>query len=376
MRFLTEDCVKLEKLSWNWPDEIAAKVQEIWGPQLGEIIDQSCWDELKADIKHSGLLGSGGACSLLHVFVQAGNALAVQLLLYKGKGSDMIRAKEKSTGRTALHIATETAKHGIFKLLLGADADPLEADNNGISSYALAISGGDEYIVRTLIEGSSNVNEPVRAGSDGKLVRPLMLALEAENKKILELLLENGARVNVRDSEGNTPLTKAIQDGRSLDIVQTLLRRGANPSARNDRKETALIVAVKANSEEFVNLLLNLEKKPEVDEKNTDGETPLYLAAKMGSHAIVKALLESGADCVTPYESGITPLDVASAKNVGVLELLQGARRQRMSWLQRHFVRDHLDRKVSKAKSKEARPLISVPAWTYEDSRGTFKSTS
>jgi ankyrin repeat protein len=365
----------LEKLSWKWQDEIAVEVQEIWGHQFESNVDQACWDEVKADIKHAGIFGSGQATSLLHIFVRGGSESAVQLLLYKGKTSDIVRAKEKSTGATALHLATKAGAHAIFRLLLGADADPLEADHNGISSYAMAISGGDERIIKILMEGgySASVNNSVPAGENID-VPPLMLAVQTENKAILELLLDNQARVDVRDSVGNTPLMKAIADGRSLEIVQLLLSRGANPNAENDAKDTPLILAVKAGSELFVDCLINLNTEAKFEIRNADGETALYIAAKMGLESVVKALLEKGANCVTDYEPGHTPLDVARPDDVGVMGLLQDARRKKMSCVQRYLIRDTLDRKYSKAKSKGKGPIFESPQWSYTQSIGILST--
>lgn len=63
----------------------------------------------------------------------------------------------------------------------------------------------------------------------------LMYAVSAE---AIQFLLNNGADVNARDNNGNTPLLNAIKDNKGYDIVQKLLAHGANVATKNDNNET------------------------------------------------------------------------------------------------------------------------------------------
>jgi ankyrin repeat protein len=242
-------------------------------------------------------------------FVQVGNVAAVRWLLYKANRRDIVNAKVKPNGVTPLHIATAMNEHEIFEMLFEAGADPFTADNNGISSYAMAILRGDPRIIKILVDRDpESINHPIPA-SNQRLVKPIMLAIEGENsQEILRLLIRNGGTVDGRDNDGNTPLMKAIQDGRNTEVIQTLLERGANPDAQNDHQDAALIFAIKANSKAVFDLLLDRPGKRDVNTKNNDNETALYLVATLPSQAMVQALIDKGAEWTEP--SGKHPQDI------------------------------------------------------------------
>ena len=95
----------------------------------------------------------------------------------------------------------------------------------------------------------------------------LVLAARAGHKEAVKALLEAGANVNSRDSEGNTALITAVFYGRT-DVVETLLAAGADTNAIStmiyDIKEgsqyyygpmTALDIAMKKNFTAIVKLL-------------------------------------------------------------------------------------------------------------------------
>ncbi|GLU16929.1 hypothetical protein SLE2022_333330 [Rubroshorea leprosula] len=67
----------------------------------------------------------------------------------------------------------------------------------------------------------------------------LHLACHCGNSVMLELLLQFGADINMRDSHGQTPLHHCIAMGNNL-LAKFLLRRGANPSIKDNGGLSAL----------------------------------------------------------------------------------------------------------------------------------------
>jgi len=61
---------------------------------------------------------------------------------------------------------------------------------------------------------------------------------------LLESLLKSGIDINVRNSDGNTPLMAAASTG-NLDMINLLIRKGAIRSIRNNLGETAEQVATR-----------------------------------------------------------------------------------------------------------------------------------
>jgi ankyrin repeat protein len=60
------------------------------------------------------------------------------------------------------------------------------------------------------------------------------------NEAMCELLINNGADMEVADQAGNTVLLRTVRQGSSSETVSLLLRHGADVNARNHRGDDAL----------------------------------------------------------------------------------------------------------------------------------------
>jgi len=84
----------------------------------------------------------------------------------------------------------------------------------------------------------------------------LHLASLRGDTEIVELLLEAGANVNIKNKFGWTPLHLAAREGH-IDIVQMLLEAGANIGAKNKFGRTPLDYAVKHRHTDIVRMLVS-----------------------------------------------------------------------------------------------------------------------
>lgn len=73
---------------------------------------------------------------------------------------------------------------------------------------------------------------------------------------LLTSLLKSGIDVNVRNSDGMTPLMAAASTG-NLDIIRLLLAKGADTSITNNLGETAAAIAVRSNHPQAVDMLMS-----------------------------------------------------------------------------------------------------------------------
>ena len=133
----------------------------------------------------------------------------------------------------------------------------------------------------------------------------LVTAIRDADAQAVRKLIDNGADVNARDAEGNTPLILASFYA-SPKCVELLLEKGADANAANKAGVTALIRA--ATNYEKTRLLVNAGAKVRVRTADL-GNTPLILAARRaGNSRTVKLLLERGADATERNNAGISPI--------------------------------------------------------------------
>lgn len=184
-----------------------------------------------------------------------------------------------------------------------------------------AVEGGPVVIVIEVPPGRSNA--PAAA------VKPV--ASKPPWVKTVELLLDNGAYIEARDSERNTPLLLAATLGQT-DIFMLLLERGADTHARNKYGDTPLIAAACECALATMNSTYGivktlLEKGADPNARNLEGTTALMNAASgFGGSAIVKLLLESGADPTAKDKHGNTALALAlRSKRPDKVKLLKQA---------------------------------------------------
>jgi ankyrin repeat protein len=128
-----------------------------------------------------------------------------------------------------------------------------------------------------------------------------------------------------------TPLMNAVmaQDAAPA-VVAVLIGRGADVNAaESGQRWTALHFAARDQNAALVRLLL--EAGAEVDPQDAFGDTPLWrsVMSSAGRLAAMKLLVEHGADPGVPNLHGISPLDLARKTGQDdVVALLEGRDRQ------------------------------------------------
>ncbi|KAL6043700.1 Ankyrin repeat domain-containing protein 49, partial [Balamuthia mandrillaris] len=99
-----------------------------------------------------------------------------------------------------------------------------------------------------------------------------------EHVRVLQLLLDKGARLDQRDKNGLTPLHRACYEN-NLHMIRVLLSKGADVRAEDKFKSHPLHWASYTNGRKDVVQLL-LEHGADATHKNDHGETPVDNAKK------------------------------------------------------------------------------------------------
>lgn len=170
--------------------------------------------------------------------------------------------------------------------------------DNGLTALHIAAYYGRPEVVEVLLDNGADINikdndaEHHRCAqhiNDGSI--PLHEVAKQHNNIMIngliraaEILLAKGSDINMKDYNGRTPLYVAVCN-QFLAMVQMLLRNGAN-----------------------------------VNEKNKHGWTPLYLAIVNGNIEIIKTLLDYGANANEKTSDGWAPLMLTKDKEI--IELL------------------------------------------------------
>ncbi|XP_029984452.1 kinase D-interacting substrate of 220 kDa B isoform X3 [Sphaeramia orbicularis] len=141
---------------------------------------------------------------------------------------------------------------------------------------------------------------------------PLMLAAEQGSLEIVQELIRRGANVNLDDVDCWSALISAAKEGH-VDVVKELLENSAYIEHRDMGGWTALTWASYKGRVEVTELLLEHGANP-----NTTGQQysvyPIIWAAGRGHADIVKLLLENGAKVNCSDKYGTTPLIWAARK--------------------------------------------------------------
>jgi ankyrin repeat protein len=181
-----------------------------------------------------------------------------------------------------------------------------------------AAKNGDAAAVQALLDKGADVNVKKTDGATA-----LMAASQLGHVEVVQLLLAKGADVNAKAVSGATALLIASQNGRT-EVVRALLAKGADTNAKASNGATALIVASQQGNKEIVQALL--AEGADVNAKMDNGATALMHAANKGDIEVVKLLLAKGADVSATASNGATALNIASEKShTAVMELLTKA---------------------------------------------------
>jgi ankyrin repeat protein len=159
----------------------------------------------------------------------------------------------------------------------------------------------DWSTVRALVKQRVDVNTPQVDG-----MTALHWAAYQDEREIVELLVRSGANAKAANRYGVTPLSLACTNGSGA-IVELLLKGGADPNGILPGGETPLMTASRTGSLASVKALLSNGAR--VDGKDDRrSQTALMWAAAEGHTPVVQALIEAGADFRGRLSSGFTPL--------------------------------------------------------------------
>ena len=258
-------------------------------------------------------VNSTGATALMWAATDIGK---VKLLL--GRGADAKVTSQR--GRTALFNAARSDRSAaIVKMLIDAGSDIKAVDGFKQSVLHAATLGNDTESIRHILEAGGDVMAVDAVG-----FTPLIHAAANRNIEAVRMLLAKGADVNARSGDGSfqkvkarvialgswTPLNVAASLA-TTDLVKTLLDAGAKVNVPDVRGMTPLMLAVANDRQNLDVIRLLIARGAEVNAKSLAGETALDWAVKVGSKPAIDVLRQAGG--VGTVHPSITPPEAAGA---------------------------------------------------------------
>ncbi len=229
----------------------------------------------------------------LHIVASIGNISMTNLFIERGAN---VNAKQNDN-RTPLISAVHRDHVEVARILLnnGADVDASNIKEEGVTYMGLAAGTplhwaaqkGSEKMVELLINKGANID---LICADGKTALHWSL-MSTTRYSAAKLLIENGANVNAKANDGKRPLHFVVNH------LYTLTGRANKGFA----KPFSLDI-------EMASLLLG--KGVDIDAQDDDLYTPLMLASAKPfvNIGLVKLLLEDNADSTLVGKSGVTAL--------------------------------------------------------------------
>lgn len=245
----------------------------IKSPRLSRHIRLTKYSPLVVAVMHSKLetiewlvnngasvnLSEGSQRTPLYLAVATGRADVAQYLI--DKGAD-VNSQTKSL-RTPLLEAVDVHSPDIVSMLIEAGADLDLADIKGTTplldaSFKILRDKQDFTIeiIKLLIKGGCNVNK-----TNNLQATPLMMAIGTKSYDVIELLLDSGADVNHMDNKKRTAFHLLTDHTKITGKALQLIQRGADMNTKDSDGKTPLEKVTKTGKIEMIKFLLHSDCK-------------------------------------------------------------------------------------------------------------------
>ena len=156
-------------------------------------------------------------------------------------------------------------------------------------------------MVELLLDNGADMNV-----LDGSGETFLHWATRNEMPEVVELLIKKGMNIDSRDKYGNTSLQLAVKR-ENTEMIEFLLSMEANINARDRNENTSLHDTTRNENTEMLEFLL--DREADIEACDGDGNTPLQLAAKLSkTPKVIALLLDRGAEVNARNFDNNTPL--------------------------------------------------------------------
>ncbi|AXH10864.1 hypothetical protein CP960_09040 [Malaciobacter halophilus] len=285
------------------------------------------------DINHEDMYGK----TVLSETVERGDGVMIRFLLDNGASINYVN----SSGRTILQDVALEENHRVFEILMAHKPDLNIKDTYGKTVLFDAVEGGNLKIIREVL---NNIDDPNVVDENGQTA--LFTAVLKDNPEVAKFLIVNGVDVHVTDENRENVLFNAVIMGSvNIEVIEMLLEKGIKLNIKNLKNQTILdeilkILSILKNPKQKIEGKYKLVNKNRnylkltsvliehglaVNRVDSDGKTVLYKEVERENYDTINFLLSSGADINAEDKNGRTVLFEAifgGMKNIAMIEFL------------------------------------------------------
>ncbi|RDW77997.1 hypothetical protein BP5796_05849 [Coleophoma crateriformis] len=216
-----------------------------------------------------------------------------------------------SNSGTILYLAARYNHPGVVKICLqynpNLEVEFVEEGHfDGMTALTVAADCGNTEIMRLLLDAGANINHMTRRNN---FPLQFFLIRNVPTEEGLRTLLEYNPNLELQDDDHDVALN-CLTPTTPVSLVKLLVHAGAKLEIANHLGYTPLCTAIVQGNNEVVKFLLS--KKAEVNNIRGYRGGPLHLACRNGSLELVKLLLDHGAD-INLADEGLTGTPLQSA---------------------------------------------------------------
>lgn len=233
----------------------------------------------------------------LHWAIRHGHAEALEVLI--AHGADITTTDYRN--KLPIFLAAESGHEGVLSILLGRTGVDVRGEKNWTPLH-IAAAGGHHRVVRLLIDKGASIHSRTSEG-----LTPLHLAALNCRDKCISVLCANGALITEMDGDGWTPLHHAVYCGHVAAVVE-LLAQGADAGITNMDGWCSLQMAAGNKNDAVLKAII--ASGASLSHHDTMESTPLHRAAHILWADGIAILLAEGADSSANNSDFLTPLEL------------------------------------------------------------------